>query len=370
MSAGKKPLITANMVTLARLIPMPLLAWWIYEHHWWPALVVGTIIGSTDFVDGWLARKYGPTVLGGLLDPIADKVFVALIYLPFADLGVIPAWACALMFVREYLVTALRSAYEQRGLSMKTSYLAKVKTWTQMQGIGVLLLFPMLADRQGVLDAILWTGVVAPIIAGVILYAVRKKVWKGAFVMTGQFVALLVVHYQRDPQLTSNFIMLLVVALTWISGFDYFSGAFKQLRGRGDFAMRDAVRIVAAVLMPTMIFWVLRATDAPAWPLMAILALELAVGGLDNLLSHHHQASTAVGWGARTLGLSAVLGAALLVPAQATPLAIAAAALSVIGVTWEFVRGSDYYLDARLRDEKPRNNRKRNKRKAPAAGER
>ena len=126
---AKKPLISANLVTLLRLIPMPLLAWWIYEGTLVPALIVGTIVGSTDFVDGWLARRQGPTVLGGLLDPIADKVFVALIYLPFADIGVIPAWACALMFIREFLVTALRSAYERRGLSMKTSYLAKVKTW-------------------------------------------------------------------------------------------------------------------------------------------------------------------------------------------------------------------------------------------------
>ena len=53
------------------------------------------------------------------------------------------------MFVREFFVTALRSAYEQRDLTMKTSYLAKAKTWTQMQGIGVMLLFP-LVDEQGV----------------------------------------------------------------------------------------------------------------------------------------------------------------------------------------------------------------------------
>jgi CDP-diacylglycerol--glycerol-3-phosphate 3-phosphatidyltransferase len=125
------------MVTFARLLPMPLLAFWLYHAHssraqMWAALIVGTLIGCTDFVDGFLARKHGPTVLGGLLDPIADKVFVALIYAPLAAIGVVPAWACALMFVREFLVTALRSSYEIRGLQMKTSYIAKVKTWTQM----------------------------------------------------------------------------------------------------------------------------------------------------------------------------------------------------------------------------------------------
>jgi cardiolipin synthase len=153
----KRPLISANMVTEARLVTMPLISWLVYRgyatgnhDYLWFALVFGTLIGCTDFVDGYLARKHGPTVFGGLLDPIADKVFIALAYMPFADdkIGLVPVWACAFMFVREFLVTALRSAYEQRSLSLKTSYLAKAKTWTQMQGIGMLVLFPLIGrDR-------------------------------------------------------------------------------------------------------------------------------------------------------------------------------------------------------------------------------
>ena len=156
MPAGR-PWITANQVTLARLIPMPLLSWLIYRgadlgyqdnKYMWAALIAGTLIGCTDWIDGVLARKYGPTVLGGLLDPIADKIFNAFAYTPFVD-GVyplVPWWTVALMFQREFFITALRSAYEQRNLTLKTSYLAKVKTWTQMQGIGVMLLFPLLGD--------------------------------------------------------------------------------------------------------------------------------------------------------------------------------------------------------------------------------
>ena len=52
------------------------------------------------------------------------------------------------MFTREFFITALRSAYEQRDLSLKTSYIAKAKTWTQMQGIGVMLLFPLVENKQ------------------------------------------------------------------------------------------------------------------------------------------------------------------------------------------------------------------------------
>ena len=62
------------MVTFARLLPMPLLSVWLYHAatsrgQMWAALIVGTLIGCTDFVDGYLARKQGPTVLGGLIDP-------------------------------------------------------------------------------------------------------------------------------------------------------------------------------------------------------------------------------------------------------------------------------------------------------------
>lgn len=337
------------MVTVARLVPMPLLAYWIYAGTLWPAMVLGTIVACTDFVDGYLARKHGPTVFGGLLDPIADKVFVALIYLPFADLGTIPAWACALMFVREFVVTALRSAYEQRGMSMKTSYLAKVKTWTQMQGIGVLLLFPMLGDSP-VLDGLLVTGIVAPLVAMAALYLARRRLWTGALVMSGSFVALGLVHLQDDVQLTMTFIMLFVLALTWASGVDYLVGGVRQLAGRGDVGRADVVRLLGALAMAPLAFAVARQTDAPSWPLLVILAAELAMGGLDNLLSHHRVASGALGWSARVGGVCALLAAALLAPGLATALAIAAAVVSTVGVGWEFWRGRDYYVDARLRD--------------------
>jgi hypothetical protein len=88
---------------------------------------------------------------------------------------------------------------------------------------------------------------------------------------------------------------------------------------------------------------------------ITVLAVELAMGGLDNLLSHHKQASGALWWGTRTLGAAALLFLAALVDgAAATWLAIAAAAMTTAGVAWEFWRGRDYYLDKRIRDKAAR----------------
>jgi len=358
--AKKKPLITANMVTFARLIPMPLVSWWVYQgkgdkDSLWLALIVGTLIGCTDFIDGYLARKHGPTVLGGLMDPIADKVFIAFAYMPFADTGLVPAWACALMFVREFFVTGLRSAYEQRDLSLKTSYLAKAKTWTQMQGIGVIVLFP-LTEGGRVMEWIFWTGIAGPLVAAGALWAVKKKLWRGAFFMSAAFVAVMLVYQRGDHAFTMDFCMFVIVGITWISGLDYIVGGWTQLRSRRDFNRADAVRLVSSVTVPAAVFFALVESPAPAWPVIAVLALELAMGGLDNLLSHHRKASGALAWGARTLGSSALLAAAAILDGDAaTWLAIAAAVVTFVGVAWEFWRGRDYYLDQRIRDKASRN---------------
>ena len=358
MPSGR-PLITANQVTLARLIPMPVLSWLIYrgaelgyKHNVYmtSALIAGTVIGCTDWIDGLLARKYGPTVLGGLLDPIADKIFIAFAYTPFVDVAqpLVPWWMVALLFQREFFVTALRSAYEQRDLTLKTSYLAKAKTWTQMQGIGVILLFPLVEDQR-FLTWVLGLGVVAPLIAMAVLYVVRRKLWRGALVMAGSFLPILALHLHGDLDLTIFAIMFYVVAITWFSGLDYLVAGWKPLRARGDFSRADAVRLVGALALPMLLYPVLIG-PGPAWPIFLILAGELAVGGLDNLLSHHRRATKALAWGGRVLGVCVLLGAALVVPAYAGPLSMLAAAVSLVGVSAEFWRGRDYFLDKRIRD--------------------
>ena len=355
----RKPLITANMVTFARLVPMPLVAWFAFRGDLWIAVVLGTLIGCTDFIDGYLARKHGPTVLGGLMDLIADKVFIAFAYLPFVGNGFFPAWAVGAMFVRELLVTALRTTYERRDLRMKTSYLGKIKTWTQMQGIGMTMLFVLL-ERDGhrdVMLGLLIAAMIAPLIAFAALWAVRRRVWKGALVMSALQAPLLWLHLHGDLQLTVEVIMYAVVAATWISGIDYLVVGVRQLRGKAPLDAADWVRLLGALALPTLLVAVLVATPASPWPIMFILALELAAGGLDNLLAHHRRQSGAASWGLRLAATCAGLAAALLLTDRAGDAAVAAAvasalAICTVGVAWEFWRGRDVYLDPTRRDKR------------------
>jgi CDP-diacylglycerol--glycerol-3-phosphate 3-phosphatidyltransferase len=344
------------MVTFARLVTMPLVAWLLYggKDAQWVALGLGVAIGCTDFIDGYLARKHGPTVLGGLMDPIADKVFIAVTYLPFTDLGWFPAWPIALLFVRELLVTALRTIYELRGVAMKTSYLAKTKTWTQMQAIGVVFLFIAIESRTTIL-ALFGGGVALSAAAVGLWWLFRKKLWRGAAIMAASFAVLLALGFPEDRPIALTAVVITVVAVTWASGIDYVIIGVRQLRGRGEIGRGDVVRMIGAIALPCLLLTALMETTAPTWALTSILSVELAVGGLDNLIAHHRASAGAIAWSLRVLGAAALLGAALLAsskgyPAWAERAALAALAVSVIGATREFWRGSNYYLDARLRE--------------------
>ena len=111
------------------------------------AVILGTLIGLTDTIDGYLARKYGVTVLGSLLDPVADKVFIVVAYGICADMGIIPWWVPAAILSRELGITVLRLSLELRGIRLPSTNAAKAKTWVQMLGIGFVVLSPIVDAR-------------------------------------------------------------------------------------------------------------------------------------------------------------------------------------------------------------------------------
>jgi CDP-diacylglycerol--glycerol-3-phosphate 3-phosphatidyltransferase len=348
---ARRPLITANQVTVARLLPMPLVAWIVYQRDgdawWWFGLALATVIGATDYVDGWLARQQGPTVLGGLLDPIADKVFIALIYLPLADLGYLPPWLVGLMFVREFLVTAMRSAYAYRGVTFATSYLAKMKTWVQMHGVGLIILIALVS--KPVMIAVIVAQLVIPAIAVAVIWVRKRRHWVSGTATIG-FIAILLALYQTDDHdLTRAFALGVIVLLTWASGADYLIGRLPELKRAKPWGRADGVRLVGGLLLPIGITAALGWSAAPAAPVLALAALELAVGGLDNLLAVTKEYSRAVLWGVRPWGAAILCGAAALatplgLPALATIGPWAALGLCAAGVAREFWRGRARYL--------------------------
>jgi cardiolipin synthase (CMP-forming) len=345
--------VTANQVTFLRIALMPLPAWLLYRglSAQYAALIVATLLGCTDFVDGYLARKQGPTVLGGLMDPIADKVFVAIAFMPCYDLGLAPAWLVTALFAREFLVTAARSVYERRGLSLKSTYLARYKTWVQMCGAAVLLMLATLPRLS--MEIVFGVLAAAPVVGFVAVRLFARRSWKGASWFAVSFGALFALHRFTDAHTTAVALMGLIVGVTWVSGLGYLFSV-GQLRGKGALDAGEWARLAAALALPCLIIAVQAETAAPRWALIALCAIEMAHGGLDNLLSHHRAQSGFVSWFGRTGVECGLLAAALVTAAPVRDVAcIAACALGAVALAVAFAQNRRFYLVAREPAAKP-----------------
>ena len=133
-----------NILTLARIAAVPVVLVLLLSDTRasgvWAAAIFG-IAAVTDFIDGWLARKWGVvTILGKFLDPLADKLLVMVALIMLIPLDRVPAWAVFLILAREMVVTGLRSIASSEGIVIDASELGKYKTIYQMVAIPGLML--------------------------------------------------------------------------------------------------------------------------------------------------------------------------------------------------------------------------------------
>ena len=110
-----------------------------------PAFLVATVLfvlgSGTDFLDGYLARRYKlVSPFGVFLDLTADKVFVSVILIALVQVGLVPAWIVAVIIAREFLVTGLRSMASAKGKVIPAGKWGKQKTLITMVAMSALLL--------------------------------------------------------------------------------------------------------------------------------------------------------------------------------------------------------------------------------------
>lgn len=332
--------ITANQVTFARLVAIPFLSACLYLGSVGRtiALILGVVIGLTDFVDGYLARKYGPTVLGGLMDPIADKVFVVTGLTPMAALGWVPWWLIYAILGREFLVTALRSSFELRRQTLRSTYLAKIKTWVQMLALAVTLALAVIPHSGMV---VLFLAIPALALAAGAGARLLGRRWRGVWIFFGIWGVAAAVYLGLGLESFQLITYAGVIAITWISALDYLSAAWRALAPLRAF---DVARLIGATALPTAAILDLQ-YGALLWAVVALLAIEVAHGGLDNLLAHEQVAAPAWAWAGRVLGATALLGAALLIPPRADLLVLGALTITLAGTVAEFWRNRRHYLE-------------------------
>ena len=104
------------------------------------ATMLFSVAAITDWLDGWLARRRGlESLVGKLLDPLADKLLVMAILVMAAQLGRIPGWFVVLVLAREITISSLRALSSQEGLVIAVVSAGKLKTALQMVGLVGLL---------------------------------------------------------------------------------------------------------------------------------------------------------------------------------------------------------------------------------------
>ena len=112
-----------------------------FPYHQYVALVVFILASATDFVDGYLARRdHMVTDFGKFMDPLADKMLVMSAMLWFVEAGRMPAWALLIVVVREFAVSGLRLIAVDNGRVIAAAWSGKVKTFSTMVGICLMLL--------------------------------------------------------------------------------------------------------------------------------------------------------------------------------------------------------------------------------------
>ncbi len=138
----------------------------------WLAGFLFLIASITDFLDGYLARKWDQiTKLGTVLDPLADKMLLLAAFLGLVIATKADAWAVYIILVREFFITGFRVVMATENLNIAAGFSGKVKTVLQMLAAGFLIMNWPLAN------ALLWLAVAMTLIsaAGYIYEYVRHN---------------------------------------------------------------------------------------------------------------------------------------------------------------------------------------------------
>jgi len=151
----------SNKITLSRIILAFIFMYFLYTDFCASkiiALSIFILASTTDFFDGFLARKREEiTEFGKFLDPIADKILVFVAFLSFIDLNLVYAWMIIVILSRDFIINGLRFIAAKKGVVLSSNQLAKHKTFSQMFAIFIIL--SGLAIKDIVLDIFnTWTS--------------------------------------------------------------------------------------------------------------------------------------------------------------------------------------------------------------------
>ncbi len=174
--AEPKLLNLPNALTFFRILLVPVLVVVLLtkiEGKEFVALALFLLAALTDFLDGFIARRWGlVTRLGKLLDPAADKILTSAAFISLVELGSAPAWIVVIIVAREFAISTLRSVGAADRVVIAASWSGKVKTGSQVVAISLLIMEQRLGDLQHLATIALVVALVLSVYSGV-EYGVR-----------------------------------------------------------------------------------------------------------------------------------------------------------------------------------------------------
>lgn len=136
---------TANKITILRVLLVPFFIYFIYniDKPFFDIISASLfiLISLTDFLDGYIARKYNQiTTFGKFMDPLADKILVTSALIMLTQLGKFSGIIAVIIITREFLVSAIRQLAAADGTVLAAAWSGKVKTTFQMIGIVAIII--------------------------------------------------------------------------------------------------------------------------------------------------------------------------------------------------------------------------------------
>jgi cardiolipin synthase len=131
-----------NLITLARLVSVPVALWLIFDRHYGAAFCLFVAAGVSDAVDGYIAKHFNRrTRLGALLDPAADKALLSGVYISLGIMGHLPLWLVWLVVLRDAAIVAgfvlIQSSTAPKHFA--PLFISKINTAVQIALVGFVL---------------------------------------------------------------------------------------------------------------------------------------------------------------------------------------------------------------------------------------
>jgi cardiolipin synthase len=167
---GEDRILTVpNALTVARLLCIPIFVLLLLRPHhagWYPAALLLGLLGITDFADGYIARHFSQvSTAGKVLDPLADRLLLAVAAVSIIAIGALPVWVAALVISREVLVAAgFLVVAAAGGHRMDVQWAGKAGTFGLMFALPLFLIGHADDSWHSVAEALAWVAVIPALV--------------------------------------------------------------------------------------------------------------------------------------------------------------------------------------------------------------